>query len=85
MLKAKLLPLLISGLWLPEPAEFVKPGRRGAISGKSGGVRVMYYFRTNKNSIYFIDVYSKNEKENLSGKDKKIIVQLIEEIKKAEA
>lgn len=36
---------------------------------KSGGVRVIYYWRAKTGDIYFFDVYAKNEKENLKDKE----------------
>lgn len=35
-------------------------------SGKSGGVRVIYYWIVQKDVILLLDIFSKNEKENLS-------------------
>jgi mRNA-degrading endonuclease RelE of RelBE toxin-antitoxin system len=37
--------------------------------GKSGGVRVIYYWQTAEGSILMLDIYSKNEKENLTAKE----------------
>lgn len=34
--------------------------------GKSGGVRVLYYWAASREKILFLDVYAKNEKEDLS-------------------
>ena len=34
--------------------------------GKSGGMRVIYYWRTTEGQIILADIYPKNEKENLS-------------------
>ena len=34
--------------------------------GKSGGVRVIYYWRTAEGQIILADIYPKNEKETLS-------------------
>lgn len=44
----------------------------------------MYYFMVVKNSIYFVDIYAKNDKENITANDRKILHQLVEEIKKTE-
>ncbi|HTX79977.1 MAG TPA: type II toxin-antitoxin system RelE/ParE family toxin [Longilinea sp.] len=33
--------------------------------GKSGGVRVIYYFRAQNNEIWLLTIYSKNEMENI--------------------
>jgi hypothetical protein len=39
---------------------------RAAGRGKSGGFRVIYYLATAQGYIYFLDIYAKNEKEDLS-------------------
>lgn len=53
-------------------------------SGKSGGVRIIYYYWAAKEIVYLMDVYAKNEKENISGKDKKILIYVVAELKKLE-
>lgn len=53
-------------------------------SGKSGGVRIIYYFWAAKENIYLMDVYAKNEKENISANDKKILIYVVSELKKLE-
>jgi hypothetical protein len=47
-------------------ARIALPGR-----GKSGGARVIYFFAARNGALVFIDVYAKNEKENLSAGDKR--------------
>jgi hypothetical protein len=47
-------------------ARWARPGK-----GKSGGVRVIYYFAVPPDAVYFLDLYAKNEKEDLSDADKK--------------
>lgn len=37
--------------------------------GKSGGVRVIYYWKTKAGEIYLFDIYAKNEKDNLSDEE----------------
>lgn len=49
-------------------------------SGKSGGVRVLYYVWLGGNRLYFLDIYPKNEQENISDKDKKILKSIIQTI-----
>lgn len=52
--------------------------------GKSGGIRVIYYYLKTEGEIYFLLVYSKNERENLSGEQKsqlRKIIAMIEEKK----
>jgi hypothetical protein len=46
-------------------------------TGKSGGVRIMYYFWLSEETIYFLDIYAKNEQENLTHADKKMLKSLI--------
>ena len=48
---------------------------RGA-SGKSGGVRIMYYWLSEE-AVYLLDIYAKNEKENLSATEKKVLKEII--------
>jgi len=49
--------------------------------GKSGGLRVIYYWLTADGQIMFLRLYGKSEKENLSTAELKQVVKLIEEIK----
>jgi hypothetical protein len=49
--------------------------------GKRGGVRIIYYWQLSNNQIYFMTLYSKKEKIDLSSKDKKIIKQMLKEWK----
>jgi hypothetical protein len=52
--------------------------RRGR--GKRGGVRVIYYFASPE-AVYFISVYAKNEKENLSDAEKQTLSKILQPIK----
>jgi len=45
--------------------------------GKRGGIRVIYYWQLSKNQIYLMTLYSKNEKTDLSSKEKKDIKQML--------
>jgi hypothetical protein len=47
-------------------------------SGKSGGLRILYYFWVGAHAVYFLDVYAKNEKENITAADKKMLKQFIQ-------
>lgn len=49
-------------------ARIALPGR-----GKSGGARVIYFFAARNGALVFIDVYAKNEKEDLSAGDKRAL------------
>ena len=70
---ASLLALEIELIQRPESGALIAKGGglrkvRWAAKGhgKSGGVRVIYYLRTAKGEILLVDIYPKNEKENLS-------------------
>lgn len=46
--------------------------------GKRGGIRIIYYWQKSEEQIYLMTIYAKNEMEDLSAKDKKILKQMIE-------
>ena len=50
--------------------------------GKSGGGRVIYLDVFEKEKLYFLFAYPKNVQENLIAEQKRIIKNIIEEIKK---
>lgn len=50
--------------------------------GKSGGYRVVYYFVL-ENTVWFITIYDKVQKENLSPDEEKIIQGLIQKIQQS--
>jgi hypothetical protein len=50
--------------------------RRGN-KGKSGGIRIIYYFYVKKNSIYMLSAYAKNDKVDLLPSEKKSMKKLI--------
>ena len=52
------------------------PGR-----GKSGGVRVIYFWRVSESQILMLAVYSKNEQLDLTPAQLKQLAQLVEAIK----
>jgi len=43
-------------------------GRQG--KGKRGGVRVIYFYRSAADVVYFLDIYAKAAKEDLTSDDK---------------
>tara|TARA_R110000850_G_scaffold275765_1_gene415735 strand:- start:71 stop:418 length:348 start_codon:yes stop_codon:yes gene_type:complete len=51
--------------------------------GKSGGVRVIYYFYSDAMPLYALLIYGKGEKDNLSADDKKAVSRLAAAFKKA--
>jgi len=50
-------------------------------SGKSGGLRIMYYFWIREDTIYLLDVYAKNEQENITQAGKKLLRSIVEQLK----
>ena len=55
--------------------------RRG--KGKSGGLRVIYFFLTAPGRIYMAAIYAKSRKETLSAADQHVLRRLAAQIKKA--
>jgi len=55
--------------------------------GERGGARVIYYFADSAGRILLLDIYAKNEKENLTAKDlnelKNAVKFWLDEIKKS--
>jgi hypothetical protein len=49
--------------------------------GKSGGFRVCYYDFAQKDRLYLLLIYSKNEQENLTMEEKKFLKSLISILK----
>ena len=47
--------------------------------GKRGGVRIIYYFAIHKDYIFLLDIYPKNEKEDLSPFEIKSLKELVAE------
>ncbi len=48
--------------------------------GKSGGVRVIYYFLTSTGEIYLLYAYPKSSQDNLTDKQKAVMKQLAQSI-----
>lgn len=48
--------------------------------GKSGGIRVIYYYLNAKGEIYLLLVYPKNEQENLTDQQKNQLRKVIQTI-----
>ena len=54
-------------------------GRRG--KGKRGGVRVIYFYRSTSDVVYFLDIYAKSEKEDLTPADKQQLKELVNRLR----
>lgn len=51
--------------------------RRGG-KGKSGGVRVIYYFHSERMPLYLLTVFAKNERADLSQAERNELASLVE-------
>jgi hypothetical protein len=59
----------------------VRKSRWGVGSrGKSGGVRIVYYYHNPTMPIFLLTIFAKNERGNLSQHDKNILQQVVTEI-----
>jgi hypothetical protein len=57
---------------------WVAPGR-----GKRGGARVIYYFHSEHLPLLALDIYAKNEKDDLTPSEKKQLRKIVERFVKA--
>jgi hypothetical protein len=51
--------------------------------GKSGGVRVVYYFHSEAIPIYLLTLFAKNEKANLTKAERIALARLVADLKRA--
>ena len=51
--------------------------------GKSGGVRVVYYFQSETMPVYLLTVFAKNEKANLTAAERNALARLVGDLKRA--
>ena len=49
-------------------------------TGKSGGIRVIYYWLTEDNQIFMLVAYPKSVKDNLTDKETAILRKLVKEL-----
>lgn len=48
--------------------------------GKSGGIRVIYYFHNESMPLYLLAAFGKNEKANLSAEEKQLLAKAVREL-----
>jgi len=48
--------------------------------GKSGGVRVVYYYHSEIMPFYLLAVFGKNEKANISMEEKRLLSNMVKEL-----
>ncbi len=46
--------------------------------GKSGGVRIIYYFHSDKLPLYLVTLFAKNERDNLSTQERNDLSKLVD-------
>lgn len=49
-------------------------------SGKSGGVRIIYYYRSGRGAVYMLTAYAKSAQADLSAADKKALRGIVASI-----
>ena len=52
--------------------------RRGG--GKSGGIRVVYYFHSERMPLYLLAAFGKNEKADISAEEKQLLAKAVKEL-----
>lgn len=50
--------------------------------GKRGGARVIYLYVPESKWFHMLDIYGKDEKDDLSSAEKKVLAQLVDELKR---
>ena len=68
---------VIPGTHGARKARFATKGR-----GKSGGVRVIYFYMASSHDVYLLSIYDKRKKSNLSAHEQKVIAGIIEAIRR---
>ena len=48
--------------------------------GKSGGIRVIYYFHNETMPLYLLTAFGKNEKANLSKEERNLLATIVKEL-----
>ncbi len=48
--------------------------------GKSGGVRIIYYFHSEMMPLYLLAAFGKNEKANITAKEKNLLSKAVNEL-----
>lgn len=67
---------------IPGTGGFRKARWRRPGGGKSGGVRVIYYFMLHPDVVFLADLYAKNEKENLTHAERNQLQKIASEIQR---
>lgn len=68
------------GSLIPGTGGIRKVRMRKSMGGKSGGYRIMYYWKLKAKLIYMIFVFPKSAQENLTAKQKQALKAFVKEI-----
>ena len=69
--------VLIKGTGGVRKLRWARSGR-----GKSGGFRVIYYFHSQEMPLYLLTLFGKNEKANITKKEKNILSRMVRDLVK---
>ncbi len=53
--------------------------------GRRGGSRVIYYYHRSEWQVLLLSAYAKNQKEDLTAQDKKLLARIVKQILRPEA
>lgn len=70
------------GSIIPGTGGVRKTRLKSASKGKRGGFRVCYFDHTEKEELFLMVIYPKNEQENLSAEEKKQLKAITDAIKR---
>jgi mRNA-degrading endonuclease RelE of RelBE toxin-antitoxin system len=83
-LKEELSASPLKGVVIPATGGIRKLRVAAKGKGKRGGARVIYYYYVLKQHVYLMTCYGKNEKEDISPQEKKILRGIVEMLKGSE-
>ena len=79
LLQLKLVADPEAGALIPGTGGLRKIRWQGSGRGKRGGIRAIYYWATKNDVLLMLLAYPKNERDDLSGEQKKVLVTLVKE------
>lgn len=79
LLQLKLVADPEAGALIPGTGGLRKIRWQGSGRGKRGGIRAIYYWATKNDVLLMLLAYPKNERDDLSPKQKKVLVALVKE------
>lgn len=80
--KKKLVENPEAGDLIPGTGGVRKIRLKSSSQGKSGGFRICYFDDKKNSELFLVLIYQKNEQENLTAEEKKVLKELINAIKK---